>query len=380
MLYKVLHIFFVRVKIKYSLLLLSFCLLANTLQAQKINEFIEKWESKRHRILPLPLISYTPETNWLFGASIAHLYRLRNDSLSNVSYNSLTGFYTLNRQYVFNLQFQFNFKENANRLEGAAVFEKYPFYYFGLGNNTSSDDREAYNSKKMLLKLRYLRKIAKGFYIGPQVRFQSAYDIKPEKVGGLFEQGLVPGGDGFNATGIGLNFTYDTRDNVLYPFEGHYLQLSNHNYLNFFGSDMQFSNLKFDLRSFVNPGRAHVLAFQSVFDFNIGEQPPFIMLAQIGGEQLLRGILRGKYRERHMLLSQVEYRFPIWWRFSGAVFGGAAEVMNKWNELNWHDVRLAGGAGLRFTLNAQERLNIRFDVGFGPDGSWNWYLVLNEAF
>ncbi|MEX0812014.1 MAG: BamA/TamA family outer membrane protein [Chitinophagales bacterium] len=366
--------------IKYGLLLFV-CLLSLPIKAQRLAEFISNWEEKRHRFLPIPLIAYTPETNWMFGASVAHLYRLKDDSLSNVSYTSLTGFYTLNRQYVFNLQFQFNFKENTNRLEGAAVFEKYPFQYFGLGNWNTSEDREAYNSNQMVLKLRYLRKVLPGFFIGLQVRHQSAYNIEAQKEGGLFDQGLVPGGDGFDATGIGANLTYDTRDNPFYPFEGHYMQLSNHNYLDILGSDMQFYNLKFDLRSYVNPGnRAHVLAFQSVFDFNIGEQPPFLMMAQIGGEQLLRGILRGKYRDRHMLLTQFEYRFPIWWRFSGAVFGGAAEVMDQWSDLDWPGVRLAGGAGLRFTLNAQERLNIRFDVGFGPDGSWNWYLVLNEAF
>lgn len=359
-----------------------FCLLLTTsvVAQQRINRLVERWEAKRHRILPLPLLSYTPETSWLFGASVAHLYRLKGDTLSNISYNSLTGFYTLNQQYSFNLQFRFNFKENNNRLEGASVFKKFPYSYFGLGNFNTSEDREQYNSNQLLIKLKYLRQVYPHLYIGPQIRYESAYNIESLKKGGLFERGEVPGGSGFDELGLGVNVTYDTRDNPLYPFEGYYLQLSNHNYLNAFGSTQQFYNLKLDLRAFFNPYKAHVIAVQSVFDFNVGEQPPFLMMAKIGGEELMRGILKGKYRDRHMLLTQVEYRFPIWWRFSGAIFGGAAEVMNEWEDLNWSAVRLAGGAGLRFTVNAEERLNFRFDVGFGPDGSWNWYLVLNEAF
>ena len=47
-------------------------------------------------------------------------------------------------------------------------------------------------------------------------------------------------------------------------------------------------------------------------------------------------------------------------------------------ELYFDDERWRGG-GLRFSLNEQERLNLRLDVGAGVD-SWGAYVGIAEAF
>jgi hypothetical protein len=42
-------------------------------------------------------------------------------------------------------------------------------------------------------------------------------------------------------------------------------------------------------------------------------------------------------------------------------------------------LKFAGGAGLRFQVDKKERVNIRFDMGFGG-GQPGYYLTIGEAF
>jgi hypothetical protein len=42
-------------------------------------------------------------------------------------------------------------------------------------------------------------------------------------------------------------------------------------------------------------------------------------------------------------------------------------------------IRWAAGGGLRLSLNTEERLNLRLDVGVGPD-TYGVYFTAREAF
>ncbi len=361
-----------------KLLVISFLLLSaiKMLSAQE-----SKWQKlteKKFRFVVLPIVSYAPETSWGFGVTSQYILRLKKDTISNPSIMGISFLYTLNNQFILNPNWDFFLKQNKLRISGAFVFQRYPDYFFGIGNNTSSEDRERFSADYIMAKNRILRKVGKGFFIGTQYRFERVSRMQVES-NSIFIRDSILGFEGYQASGSGISLVYDTRDNILYPFKGFYITLSHHSYSRWMRSDYPFTNLNFDARYYWNVKRSHILAWNYFMSFNIGEAP-FRMLPMLGGPNLMRGYFMGRYRERFMIAGQAEYRFPIWWRFMGAAFVGAGDVFYNAKDFTRQKLKVSGGLGLRLTLDAKERFNLRFDAAFGRINARGFYLSLTEAF
>jgi hypothetical protein len=92
---------------------------------------------------------------------------------------------------------------------------------------------------------------------------------------------------------------------------------------------------------------------------------PYYHLAMLGGDEMLRGYYLGRYRDETLAEFEAEYRYPIYWKFSGVAFLGAGAVAPTLGDLLHEPIRWAVGGGARFSLSDEERLNLRFDAGFG---------------
>ena len=103
------------------------------------------------------------------------------------------------------------------------------------------------------------------------------------------------------------------------------------------------------------------------------------MLSMMGGNQRLRGYYFGRYRDRHFVMSQMEYRAPIWWRFGLVGFAGIGNVGPSVRGFGYSPWKHSTGFGLRFLTNKQEDLNLRIDFAWGRD-SFEFYLAFGEAF
>ena len=94
---------------------------------------------------------------------------------------------------------------------------------------------------------------------------------------------------------------------------------------------------------------------------------------------MLRGYPEGRYRDRNALFFQTELRFPLYWRFGWVVFFSFGDVFDKTEDLTGDLLKYSGGIGLRFTVDKQERINVRADFGMTPEGG-NIYFFMLEAF
>jgi outer membrane protein assembly factor BamA len=363
----------------YCLSLILF-LFINTIEhalAQEQSK-IERLKNKRNRFFAVPLISYSPETKWAFGFTSQYLTRFKNDSVSNPSITGLTFLYTLNKQYIINPNWDFFFLKNKYRATGAFVYQRYPDSFFGIGNATNEGDKEKFSSDYLLLKQRMVKQFTKGFYTGFQYRFEKTYNLK-KAANSIFDTENVTGNNGYTASGIGLAVIYDTRDNVLFPFKGFYVTVSNHFYPKWLGTTFPITNINIDARHYWNFYKSHVVATNIYTNVNFGNTP-FKMMAQLGGQNLMRGYFQGRYRANNMAIAQVEYRFPIYWRFIGVVFASAGDVFQHTKDMSFNNLKISGGGGLRFTIDAKERINLRFDYAFGRFNSRGFYLSISEAF
>ena len=94
----------------------------------------------------------------------------------------------------------------------------------------------------------------------------------------------------------------------------------------------------------------------------------------------MRGYTAGRYLDRHMVSTQVEYRLELSWRFGMVGFGGIGEVVPGADQLvDGKNLLPAGGGGVRFVLNKKHHVNLRLDAAAGKN-SHTWAMGVGEAF
>jgi hemolysin activation/secretion protein len=134
-----------------------------------------------------------------------------------------------------------------------------------------------------------------------------------------------------------------------------------------------------DLRNYQEFGRGHLAYFQFYAKFLGGSKIPFRNMALLGGDKLLRGYFRGRYRDHNMYVIQAEYHSPPLWRLSLVVFAGLGDVYRLPADLRLRESKPSGGIGLRYRVFRDRRLNLRFDAALGRNDG-GIYLGIGEAF
>lgn len=349
--------------------LLGFRRLNDTVSTEKSGVFV------------LPLIYYTPDTRWAFGAAGVYYFKIlaknkeeKDTRVSNVQFLSD---YTQNKQ--LDVWGQWNiFTHNENYLfKGEIRYRNFPDRFYGIGNNTSKHNEERYAYNLFSFKTLALKKVAKAVFLGVDYHFEKEYGFtyQPD---GVLQSGSITGYKGGIQSAVGLVGIYDSRDNVINTHKGQLLELSSYFYKPFLGSTFDFTYLNLLYQKFWQLKRKHILAVQVKGRAGYGSIP-FLDLSTLGNDDLLRGYPKNRFRDKHFAGAQVEYRFPLFWRFGGVAFGGLGEVFNKSADINANNLKYSIGAGLRFVVNPAERLNIRLDYGYGREGG-HFYFVVAEAF
>ena len=189
----------------------------------------------------------------------------------------------------------------------------------------------------------------------------------------------VLGSRGSFVTGLGFRFIYDSRDNYLSTHRGAYAAVQGMFYAQALGGTNSYSLFTVDLRKYFPLWFGHVLGVQA-WGASSYWDVPFSHLPALGGQFRMRGYFEGRFRDNNAFITQIEYRFPIVWRFGGVGFGSAGMVAPSLLDFKLKDMKGAAGGGLRFMFDKDERLNGRFDVGVSNEGEANFYIQINEAF
>lgn len=94
---------------------------------------------------------------------------------------------------------------------------------------------------------------------------------------------------------------------------------------------------------------------------------PFFQLPHLGGSYTLRGFENFRFRARHSLLFNVEYRWRIWHFADLALFGDAGKVFNDIESWGVTNLETSWGGGLR--IATADGLMLRFDVARSTDNT-----------
>ncbi|MCC2547512.1 outer membrane protein assembly factor [Hymenobacter sp. BT175] len=340
--------------------------------------------------IPAPVVFYEPETGLAGGAAILPVWRLGRDSATTRKSNArLVGWYSQRKQTSLQLTHTIFTPGERYLFTGELSAYDFPIFYYGTGNNTRLADESEISYQLFIVNQRVMRGFGRQMFAGLTYRLTALRNITIEepltresnRPNLLLERPARERENTF-VSGFGPSFLYDGRDNILSTFRGSYLEFQTLFNGKGLGSDFTFTRYQLDARLFrpLLPSSTNtIIGGQLLGQFHSGNVP-FRELANLGGISVLRGIYEGRFRDRQLVVGQVELRQKLFWRLNGAVFAGAGQVADQLGDFGLSDFKLAGGAGIRFRFNRRDRLNIRFDYGVGSGGSKGLYFGVNEAF
>ena len=345
------------------------------------NELAGKTMNDRRRTALTPTFSYTPETSLMLGANFIHLFRSASkDSLARrTSYIDFFTAVTLKKQFVLENNYMiFNHNEKYMFI-GYSIFQKFPQFYYGIGNDLPSSNKELISYSILRLDHLVLRNIYKKIYVGGGFRLTDMYNVSGLADGFAQEKNVI-GSNGAFVSGIQTAISSDNRNSIYNTSSGHLVRFKYIVYNKVFGSQYDFHTFETDIRKFIRPfkQRKDIIAFQGYGFFSSG-QVPWNEMGALGSDVIMRGYYSGRYRDRNYAAIQAEYRLQLNNIFGMTFFVGTGEVAAKLNQFSFYGLKPNAGTGFRLMLDRQERLNLRIDVGFGKNTS-NLYVSVTEAF
>lgn len=260
-----------------------------------------------------------------------------------------------------------------SKLEYRSLIER----FWGVGPDTPGDDEELFRPQQVRTYFELFRHVVDGLRLGGRVEWNDYRYVEVES-GGLLDTVDYPGLCCDNVFGAGLVGELDRRDNVYAPRRGIYVQGFAMFFLDRFNGDYTFQTAHLDFRGYHAIGGDNVLAFQFFTFANYGDAPIW-RYAAIGGRPHSRGYRRGRYIDRRMAATQLEWRFGVRGRFDMAVFGGVAGVAEDFDDYGLDTLRPTLGVGGRLHVTKDRDLMLRGDVAVGQ-GSIQGYLSFGHAF
>jgi len=384
----------VKLSFKWSFLIVICCSssMATSQTIENVKEFFTFYPNKRaaardttlykQKFIAAPIISFSPETNFAFGTGAKYLFKFKGSGKeTRVSNMPVTLQYTLNKQFLLYSGFEVFTNQEKWVIEGNLLFQNYPRLYYGIGSKTPDSAEEQYDYYQFLLEPIFLKQMFDRYlFIGAGFRYNHIFKTRIDPDGQIAVN-RPDGFDGSTSVGAEVAALYDSRSNILNAQNGWYFEFTHGLYGKVLGGTNSFNLTRFDARHYldVSPNNEDVLGFQVFGQFSRGNLP-FSEFSFFGGSQIMRGYQEGRYVDRDLLATQVEYRKNFKdsrWGLVG--FAGTGDVYHNVSEFQLKNLKPNGGLGARFMLDNKERLNLRLDVGFGK-GTNGIYLGVAEAF
>jgi len=259
--------------------------------------------------------------------------------------------------------------------------QSFPSLFFGIGPDSPKTNEEQFGYSQILFEPIFLKKVLtySKLFLGAGIRYNhiSSVEVEPNGILDLSDQ---TGTKGSTASGIQLAIIYDSRDNILNAKKGSYMRFTHGFYGTQLGGTQKFQLTRFDARCYFNPtnNKSNVLALQLLAHFSHGDTP-LLEMGRLGGSELMRGYFIGRYTDRHLLATQIEWRQKISHLWGIVVFAGAGSVAPSIDKFKSNSIRPSAGIGVRFLIDEHEDLNLRFDFAKGQEKS-NYYFNIAEAF
>lgn len=340
--------------------------------------------SYRNRLTALPYVSYSPQTKVQFGVAGGYQFKwggMARDAETRPSYFAANLAYTTKGQWTTYAESSVLTPHSRWWLVGRASVGYFPLFYYGVGPLTNEADTNLMSHRFVRLEAKTLRRLTGQLYMGPYYRLISIFNLRwqfPSRIATDLE-----GGSGGVSSALGFTVLVDRRNSVTTPTRGHYFQVDYLRDARLFGSDFGYSHVGIDARTYVPIRRGRdVIALAAYADFN-GRRVPIqamALLSNYTSQVVMRGVYLGRFRDRHELVAQADYRGHLKGRVGYVVFGSSGNVFGSPGTDLFDAVKFTYGAGLRFNVNPADPLNIRVDYTLTSFGGGGLSIGATEAF
>lgn len=328
-------------------------------------------------VAPLPIVSpaigsgIVPVAGYIFPFQ-------ENKSAPEPSVVGAAGLITNNGTRGFGLGTETYLKESRYEIKAFYVRGNIDYNLYGVGYvNGSQGLKLPLEQTGSVFFIEFLRKIVWDTYVGARfVNGESFITLKPTSG----ETPPIPPDVGLqtNLRAMGVEVVRDSRPNRFYPVKGSLTDFTGDFFANSLGSKYSFQSYKFTFNKYISFGEKQVLAY-NLFFCGTGGSPPFYGQCIYGANSELRGYTAGRYLDRYMLATQLEYRLLLPWRFGVVAFGGVGGVAPGVDKFRIRQSLPAGGTGIRFLLSKKYHVNLRTDFAWGKD-NFTWSMGVGEAF
>jgi outer membrane protein assembly factor BamA len=327
-----------------------------------------------------PYIYYTPETELAAGVGGILTFYTGPDSILHPSNMGISGYYSTNGQYNISLTPKLYYSRNDVYASASVNLGHIVDKFFGIGNETPDLGDESYVTDRYGAEFTFeIPPVVFEMGLRSGLVYKLQYnDIADVEQNPYLQNDSIPGSTGGTISGLGLIWVWDSRNQTFYPTAGALGKIKFVTYSSWLGSDYPYVTLVVDERRYLSLSKNQVLAFQAYVSIASGVAP-FYELPALGGQNRMRGYYEGRYRDNVYLTSQIEFRQHVWGRWGFVVFGAVGDVAAEMIDFRLDQLKLAGGAGLRWMLNKEQKVNVRMDMGFGKDTN-GVYFGVEEAF
>jgi hypothetical protein len=258
--------------------------------------------------------------------------------------------------------------------------------FFGIGPDSDRDAHVLFGLRSTVLgatgavrPARWLTVSGGAARLAPSI----GASAEPGFIRSRFDDALAPGLDDqptfmrYEAT-ADINYR-EPRGN---PRRGGRYALAFQQYVDLDDSRYSFRRLEADVQQYISLLRERrVLALHahaSVSGTDDGREIPFYLQRTLGGPDDLRGFRRFRFRDRHLLLLQAEYRWEVFTAVDGALFYDLGKVASRIEDLDFRDLESNYGIGFRFgTVNG---VFLRVEGAFGSRGGKHFILRFGHVF
>ena len=340
--------------------------------------------NRKLSFIPIPVVQSSPETGLKVGLALDYFFNTDKDTLldekpTRDSYAWVQALYSFRNQVAIEPFWQIYTKDEQWFLRGRGGYLDFNERFWGVGNQTlaRTDYADIYYNR-YYFQGRVLKKVYQKFFAGINYNYSNTQNITLEGAEeSLYGEAL--GTQKSIVSGWGTTLSFDYRDNPFSPTKGWYLDLSITHHYRKFGSQFNYKELQIDARKYFRIGEKDFLGLQTFVHKTDGDVP-LRELPRLGGPNIMRGYFMGRYRDKEMFATQVEYRKPISKLFVVATFASMGAVAPELYMLKTRDLRYSYGAGLRVLVNKAKNLYARFDFAMTAQGDSGFYFRIADAF
>lgn len=262
-------------------------------------------------------------------------------------------------------------------------------HFYGIGPHTSKGDGTSYKLEQTMVEMTAGYSKDPSFSADLKVNYRRNNVTNGEDGGrGIIDETFpntrytIPGLDGDEIIGTGIDLVRDTRNHQDASTHGYYLHGGYSYNEGLFHSDARYLKAVVEASHYLPLwSERRIFVSHLYLEDNhalAGGQVPFYEMARLGGygnypsySHTLRGYDEGRFYDRDTILLNFEYRYTVYeyrdFKADTVLFYDTGQVFRKISRMQFEDFRQSFGGGFRFSLLNHVLLSI--ELAHGDEGT-----------